>query len=120
MFFGNKIASKQRAKIQSRDSENILCRFCAKLIDLDDAVKCSRCTSQFHPACANKTPKSVDGAFVICCQSELDSVSLSQESILVLSTDNSLVVQFGTMRDEFRDVNSHIRSLTLRVDQHQE
>ena len=97
-----------RSEFQAHGFDKIFCRFCAIRIDPDNAVQCSKCTSKFHHECAEKTPSSVNGVFVICCQSDVDPKTLSQETIIVLSTLNSLAAQFGTMRNEFQGVRSDL------------
>ena len=62
---------------------------------------------------------STNGSFVICCQPPLDLKSVNPESIIILSTLNSLAAQFSTLREDIHDVKTSIATLNSRIDLHQ-
>ena len=110
------MALKLPQKKQHDVKQDLSCRFCGGLVGPAVAVRCSKCTTTYHHACAEKIPKSVNEEFVICCQPTLDPKTVNQETIVLLSTMNSLAAQFGTMRSDIQDVKTSVHSMGARLD----
>ncbi|KAJ8686017.1 hypothetical protein QAD02_021810 [Eretmocerus hayati] len=96
---------KELMLFRVRENEEIFCVSCHNKGPLEELyAKCEKCSSTYHPSCAERAELRDDGSFRKCCQEE-DSSSYN-ESVTSADGDDTGLIEDGSKSEELSDPES--------------